>query len=425
MSKATQGRPYTIVKGDNLSKIAKTAYGDPRKWRVLWKANQTVLRSSDPDLIYPGEVITIPMDPDLAKVDSELDRPKSDEYLPGKDPEAVTFLLNGKELPVMSARILRTMDTVTDGFAVEFAWDPSDVKLRNLIKPYGYDPVKIYLGGYLILTGRVYIVKPTLSDGGSSMVLEGFSPTADIMDSTIRPPLEAKKITLQQRAESLLEAVGLTAIFDADSGDQFDRVTATESETIFDHLASLAVQRKVLISSTIRGELIFYQAQIGQPVGTIEEGKQPYETISAEFDGRKRFNTYRVVGPTPKKRTGRNSLEAIAKDDSVPRSRFLTERVDDATPGNIQAAADWRRSRQASEALTIEFPVSSWYAPNGQLWRENTIVTIKSQTIFVPDGFDFLIKSVEYTLDGNGSRANLSLVPPQVFTGEPIEEPWR
>lgn len=49
---------YTVVKGDSLSKIAKTHYGDAMKYPVIFEANKPMLTSAD--LIYPGQVLRIP-----------------------------------------------------------------------------------------------------------------------------------------------------------------------------------------------------------------------------------------------------------------------------------------------------------------------------------------------------------------------------
>lgn len=49
---------YTIVSGDNLSKIAKKFYGDPNKYNVIFEANREVIK--DANLIYPGQKIRIP-----------------------------------------------------------------------------------------------------------------------------------------------------------------------------------------------------------------------------------------------------------------------------------------------------------------------------------------------------------------------------
>jgi nucleoid-associated protein YgaU len=52
------GRTYTVVKGDTLSKIAKSMYGDANKWRKIYEANTDILKN--PDLIRPGQVLKIP-----------------------------------------------------------------------------------------------------------------------------------------------------------------------------------------------------------------------------------------------------------------------------------------------------------------------------------------------------------------------------
>jgi nucleoid-associated protein YgaU len=56
--KEPAARFYTVVKGDSLSKIAKAHYGDAMKYPVIFEANKPML--TDPDKIYPGQVLRIP-----------------------------------------------------------------------------------------------------------------------------------------------------------------------------------------------------------------------------------------------------------------------------------------------------------------------------------------------------------------------------
>jgi nucleoid-associated protein YgaU len=49
---------YTVVKGDNLSKISKAFYGTPSKYPQIFEANKPML--THPDKIYPGQVLRIP-----------------------------------------------------------------------------------------------------------------------------------------------------------------------------------------------------------------------------------------------------------------------------------------------------------------------------------------------------------------------------
>jgi len=50
---------YTIEKGDTLWAIAKKHLGDGNKYNDIFSANREVIK--DPDLIYPGQKIRIPL----------------------------------------------------------------------------------------------------------------------------------------------------------------------------------------------------------------------------------------------------------------------------------------------------------------------------------------------------------------------------
>ena len=127
----------------------------------------------------------------------------------------------------------------------------------------------------------------------------------------------------------------------------------------------------------------------------------------------------RVIGTSPEGNT-----TAQSEDTRVPRSRFLTFKADEVSGGEIDESVRWRRSKQIVDALTMSFPVEGWFDPEGNLWEENTIVTVVSPTLHLPDGFDLLIRSVEYIQDAQGQRAVLNVIPPQAYTGEELIDPW-
>jgi nucleoid-associated protein YgaU len=51
-------RTYTVVAGDNLSKIAKKLLGDANRWREIHQLNADTVKN--PNLIHPGQVLKIP-----------------------------------------------------------------------------------------------------------------------------------------------------------------------------------------------------------------------------------------------------------------------------------------------------------------------------------------------------------------------------
>ena len=50
---------YTVKKGDCLWNIAKKFYGNGSKYTIIYNANKSVV-GGNPNLIYPGQVLTIP-----------------------------------------------------------------------------------------------------------------------------------------------------------------------------------------------------------------------------------------------------------------------------------------------------------------------------------------------------------------------------
>lgn len=411
-------RTYTVTDEKTLTQIAKRVYGDGALQVLIFRANQSQLRSEDPDTVFPGDTLVIPDIPVASTVT-------------GKDREDLTIVIEDIELAFESARIIRTMDTGADGWKCKIAWEPGqNSDIDRITRPFAYPAAAAYIGNQRLVNGLLYTVEPELNDGGSVKTLTGFSFTADAIDSTIKAPYEYSNVTLEQLARKLVEPVGIKVIVDTDTGGQFDEVKATETDTIFSFISRLAAQRGVLVSSTPDGNMILQRADTeGDIIATLTEEQHFVSEWVAKYDGRKRFNVYKAVasdaGASLDWLSDGEPKTSVAKDVGVPRSRFLTFKSNDATRGNIITAAEWKRSRQIVDALTIRLPVSGWYAPNGELWRENRRLTVASPTLGFPSGAAFITRSVEYVLDNKGLTSVLSIVPPEAYSGKEFGDIWR
>lgn len=426
LRRPSPGNRYIVVSGDRLDNIEKSAYGSVQN--ILENANIYLQnRASNGNIslenrptIYPGDVLTIPELPAIR----EIKTTGVERRTTGLERDQITIKLGGRTLDYESARVLVTMDTATDGWSARIQWQPGqDPELDKLLLPYTYPSAQVYIGNELVINGALYAVNPEQTTSGLTMNLEGFSFTADVIDSTMPLPYVAANITLKERADQLLRHLGLESKLDTgvDGGGSFDRVTGEVDDTIYDHLVSLASQRGLLVSSTATGNILFTRTTQSAPVGTISTGDPLPTGWGASFDGRGLYNVITALGESP----GGATKQARVTDDNIPKSRFLTFRADDTTEGTIEAAAAWRRTKQFADALSIPYPVSGYYAPDGSRFRQNTKITIVSPEIFVPDGYTFLIKQVEYQSSASGQSSTLSLVPPGVYTGGDIELPWR
>ena len=63
---------YTVVRGDNLWDIAsyRVIYGNPYQWPLIYKANADQIK--DADLIYPGQVFSIPRDMSASQIEAAI-----------------------------------------------------------------------------------------------------------------------------------------------------------------------------------------------------------------------------------------------------------------------------------------------------------------------------------------------------------------
>ena len=406
------GKNYTVQARDTLSNLAAQVYGDTNLWDRIWESNQSKIKSGDPNLIQPGEILFIPLLPE---------RQPPPAVTSQRDRDVMALEIGGREILPETGRIVRTVDTVANGFNMTFPWTPGlDPNIDALIRPYAYTPVNVWLGNEKIITGILYATVTENMDGQTVRV-KGSTATADLVDSKLKPPYEFSKITLNALITRLIRPSGFTAIFNADTGGAFDRVTANASDSTADFLKRLARQRSVLLTCDSEGRLVVTRANTtGVSVATLEEGVTAGVTgWGATFDGHKRFFEYRAVRRGPSGET-----EAIISDPAIPRSRFQTVSADDTTLGDIEAAARWARNKTLADTLSVKLTVQDWYDPQGDLWAENTLVTVIAPTMFINDGFEFLVKRVEYTLDSKGRGTVLELVPPTVYTQGEIVEPW-
>jgi len=351
-----------------------------------------------------------------------------------RDPHALTLLIEGQEVPCISGRVKRSIDTAADGFSVV-------VKLNETYQeypftPFGYEKVELFLGTELVITGRLYVPDISFNTNDYSATLEGASYAADIVDSKLYPPLEYNFTSLSDLAEKITSQTGMKIEFEADSGNEFfDRACCENDETIFSFLQKLASQRALLVTSTNKGNLQFVRANInGSPLCTLGDEKNPITSIRAKFNGRNRFHSYKATSHTPircqcntrkrKKKTYVTKTEyksLIILDPEIPESRQTSKDCDDVTVGNAELSARYAQRKAYADSLTIQIPVNSWYVPGKDiLWSENQLVTVQSPAIFLKNGYDLLIRSVEYVYSNSGCTALLDLVPPQCFSTESI-----
>jgi len=429
--KPTPGTEYVAQEDTTLDAIATQA--GPVSGKSLING---ILRANSPrpgNKVHIGEKVIIPGAPPAKK-------------LKGKEADDLTIIVDGIELPMLNAKIITTIDTASDAWAGRIAWTPGEsAKIDKATRPFGYPRAAAYIGNQLMVSGRLYTVSPEMTDKGLTQELIGYSFTIDAVDSSVFPPYAYSNVTFKQLARMFANALGINAVFapglSAAFLAPFDTAEMRETETIFQFLSRLTAQRGGLLSNTPDGDMLFLQANTSQKtVGTLQEGDGLVTGWKATYDGRKRFNKYQCITAGMKGRQPTSIISSIltpggttpkvgppvktAEDPDVPLTRVQTFRADNVTPGNIIDSARWRKNKQFVDALTIPFPVTSWYAPNGSLWAVNTLVNVISPTLGVSKGYTFLVRSVEFDMAEKSRSAMLHLIPPNAYTQKDLGDIW-
>ena len=101
------GEQYIVPEDTTMEMLSCHAYGTPDNASLIWGANESRATSD----IKAGEILIIP-------------GIKPEVKLTGKHPDEMTFIVGGLEIPTVSARIVRTMDTGTSGWSGKMPWTP-------------------------------------------------------------------------------------------------------------------------------------------------------------------------------------------------------------------------------------------------------------------------------------------------------------
>lgn len=397
---------YVIKSGDTLRGIAARLLGDPEKWIVLWKLNQSRLRSGDPDIIYVGETIEIPTE--QAEVAKTLPPRASDE---------VVLLVDGTLYSGWTeVSIKRALEAASGSFSVSLTerWPGQTAKWPI----YAGSGVQVYIGQELCISGWVDEVKVAIDATTHSMSVSGRDRTADIIDcSAIQRPGQWRNKKLESIAADLCSPFGVKVRADASTGSALTEFSAQPGETVYECLERAAKKCGLLVSSDPEGTLLFTRSGSQRFATILKEGDN-LESIEGSFSSKERFSKYIVESQTSGSGEAAKVVKAQAEDQAITRYRPLAIMAEDqATPAQALARAKYEAQIRAARALVFTARLPGWRAGTESIWKPNRIVALDAPS--VRGTGDVLIEQVEFSLGEGGSSTTLTLKRPDAFAELP------
>jgi LysM repeat protein len=139
---------YTVKKGDTLWDISGINLTDPFLWPKVWKENPHI---KNPDLIYPGQKIKIPLEVLQKQIELPLEQEKAKEAVVAKkapvkaEPEKKAIRIHPKEVPVVEAYAIASAGYISKEIP-EVARILSNPEGRTILAQYDTAYIKVLKG---------------------------------------------------------------------------------------------------------------------------------------------------------------------------------------------------------------------------------------------------------------------------------------
>ncbi len=315
-------------------------------------------------------------------------------------------------------KTVQTIDSLCSSFELDYVGN-EDIKDALT----GFDPIKIYLGETLLITGYIFPVKLPIVSGKVMITVIGRGKTADLIDcSAINKPGTWRKQKLQQIVFALVKDFNITVQTDVDTGELFTKFSINHGEPIVNAIYRACNLRGVLPIEDEYGDIVLTSSSSELASEPIEYGKN---ILSGEYvyDYTESYSNYFVAGNTITTGDGWGDKKKInvigeGQDTTIGRYRpFYTKDSDRVTKNDVRKKAAWMAQVRYGNASNLDVNLSSYFQENGDRWKPNLLVPVKIPSADIDT--ELLITQVEYTHTQNKQNCKLTLKDPIVYKKEP------
>lgn len=284
---------------------------------------------------------------------------------------------------------------------------------------------ELIVDGEVLITGYVDVRAPRYNAQEHRMTLSGRDKTCDLIDCTAANTQWIGR-GLADVARSLAQPFGIKVIDLANVNAPFTTLKPDDGETVFEALDRAARIRGVLLTTDGQGSLLLTRAGYLRAHDPLVLGDNIL-SCQPQVDLRDIFSHYTLKGQMPGSDEfygeAVSAVVATATDSRIGRYRPLTLMAEQNLDNT--SAMDrviWEQNVRWGRAQSVIYEVQGHRQSNGQLWRPNMLVKVTDAYAELVEA-ERLITDVVYSLDENGERVELTLMPKEAFALGPLPEP--
>jgi prophage tail gpP-like protein len=338
-------------------------------------------------------------------------------------PDDVTLAVGSQRIAGWTrVRITRGIERLPSEFDIEFTEYYPGANATVSVLPGA--PCRVYIGADLMLTGYVDRYLPSLDADQHLIRVTGRGKCQDLVDSSAE--WEGGQISGTSAldvAAKLAEPYGITVTAPDGPGlaiPQFNLMFGETAAEIIDRIARFSA---LLYYDGPDGNLILSQVGTTRAASGFAQGVN-VERASASFTMDQRFSEYKVMMQSMAALGdfgGAGDLQASTADPQVPRHRekFIVCEAGFQGIDLAQKRAIWEAKRRFGRSFQLSLTTDGWRDAAGRIWTPNSSVPISLPALKM-NNLTWVIGEVTFLRDDKGTRAEISLMPPDAFTVEPI-----
>ena len=318
-----------------------------------------------------------------------------------------------------SIKIQRGMRRFAGTFELELTDKWANSKTKRVVKEDS--PCVIEIDGETIITGYTDDVLTNYDDKSHSLTVNGRSKTGDLVDCSANK-FDYPNMDLAAIAKKECAVFGIKVVVECDVGEPFKNASRDVAETYHEFLAKLATYRAVHLTSNAQGDLVIARAS-KEKISTALILGENILTGSGKRSKRDRFHTYTVTGQQAGddfiNGNAAAHIDGVAIDKNIRKERTLYIVPDDLTLNDAKRIAENDRNIRFGESQPVTYTVNGWRHSDG-LWQPNKLVHVVDPYNELKK--DLLIVHVTFTMDEDGQRTELQLLPPEALDLIPLPE---
>lgn len=318
-------------------------------------------------------------------------------------------------------------DTIASGFAFSQYFNPDNIEHKEMLC-IGHDHIAtVTHNKQLLLTGYVMSQKFNHTASRKLCSATGYSKPGFLEDCQIATdsyPLQMDGLSLREISAQLIKPFGLRMIVgDSVSGamdEPYDKATAEVTESIKEFICKLAVQKNIIVTHNIYGDVVFTRANTKrQPIANYDlENGIPFTEMSLEFNGQGMHSKIEVIKEADK--DGGNAGQSEILNPYVPfvyRSKVITQTA--GTDIDTDKAA---RSALATELQNLKLIiVTDRWEIDGKVIMPNNIIKVRNPECYLYKTSRWFIEEVALKGDQESTTATITCCLPEVYNDDPVE----